>query len=829
MSERSTIDFGIDLGTTNSAIAVLKGVTTEVIKNNIDGDTTPSAVAITKRGDVSTGHQARQRMTDFPEDGFGEFKRRMGTQFEYLFKASGTRKRPEELSAEILKSLRGDAQQRCGEDLRAAVITVPAAFELHQCDATRKAAELAGLKGSPLLQEPVAAALAYGFQRDAHAAYWLVFDFGGGTFDAALIKAEDGDIHVVNHGGDNFLGGSDIDWAIIERVVAPRLAEEHDLPDFRRGNERWASAMRKLKRSVEQAKIGVSRQERAIVEMCRFEDDSGEEIDVDMPLARTEVSSVAEPIIMRAVEICRRVLKEKGLSENAVEKLILVGGPTLAPYFREVLQANLSIPIDFSVDPMTVVARGAAVFAGTQRLDGVVPKREAKAGEYSIDLKYAPIGSETDPDIGGRVSSSDGRSVEGYTIAFSNLDTGWSGGRIRLGGDGTFITTVIAEKGRLNTFAIELCDSTGGRQATIPKQFTYTVGAVAPEQPIIHSIGVALAGNDVAWFFEKGTGLPSKKRWKRPFQTTVGVKPGQDSVALTIPIVEGENHAADRNRWVGELKVSSTDIRRELPAGTEVEITMRIDASRVITLLAYIPMLDQEFECQVELRKKTKPLARLRADVTTEKQRLDSLREKAEAAGEGSLVDTLDDIESSELLESIEAELDAAQNDPDAAEKCDKMLLEFQLKLDEIEGRVTWPALVGEAREALDDLQRVAERHGTEEDKKRARDLGKALERIIEDKRVEALKRQTGDIRDLWIEILFKVPAFWVGQFQWVQQRADDMSDRASANRLISAGHNYLANNNVRGLQQTVIQLYRLLPPEVVTEAQRGFGSILVQ
>ena len=140
---------------------------------------------------------------------------------------------------EILKSLKGDVQQKTGEILESAVITVPAAFELHQCDATRKAAQLAGFKDSPLLQEPVAAALAYGFQTDGKKAYWLVYDFGGGTFDAAVIKAEEGSIHVVNHGGDNFLGGSDIDWAIIEELLIPRLLQDYDLEDFSRAHAGW--------------------------------------------------------------------------------------------------------------------------------------------------------------------------------------------------------------------------------------------------------------------------------------------------------------------------------------------------------------------------------------------------------------------------------------------------------------------------------------------------------------------------------------------------------------------------------------------------------------
>ena len=140
---RSTIDFGIDLGTTNSAIAVLDGVSTRVFKNNDDAEITPSAISIDKNGNLRVGQRARNRSIEYPDDTHGEFKRRMGTDYVYKFRSSGQTCRPEELSAEILKSLRNDVQQRAGELIEAAVITVPAVFELHQCDATRKAAQLA--------------------------------------------------------------------------------------------------------------------------------------------------------------------------------------------------------------------------------------------------------------------------------------------------------------------------------------------------------------------------------------------------------------------------------------------------------------------------------------------------------------------------------------------------------------------------------------------------------------------------------------------------------------------------------------------------------------
>jgi|ERR1035441_2294752 molecular chaperone DnaK len=197
---RTTIDFGIDLGTTNSAIALLKGLSTEIIKNSLQQDITPSAVHLRKNGELLVGFHAKETIkTPRLDDTAIEFKRRMGSDYIYTFDSSGQKRKPEELSAEVLKRLKADAEEKTGEVIEAAVITVPAAFELHQCDATKKAAQLAGFRESPLLLEPTAAALAYGFQADSKKAHWLVFDFGGGTFDATIIKTEEGTIHVVNH------------------------------------------------------------------------------------------------------------------------------------------------------------------------------------------------------------------------------------------------------------------------------------------------------------------------------------------------------------------------------------------------------------------------------------------------------------------------------------------------------------------------------------------------------------------------------------------------------------------------------------------------------
>ena len=147
----------------------------------------------------------------------------------------------------MLKSLKQDVKKNTGEEVEAAVITVPAAFDSPQSIATERAAKLAGIRVSPLLQEPIAAALAYGFQTDRENAFWLVYDFGGGTFDAAVIHVRDGMIQVVNHGGDNDLGGKLIDWAIVDQIFVPAILQEHRLSNFDRNNEKWQKRIRKIK------------------------------------------------------------------------------------------------------------------------------------------------------------------------------------------------------------------------------------------------------------------------------------------------------------------------------------------------------------------------------------------------------------------------------------------------------------------------------------------------------------------------------------------------------------------------------------------------------
>jgi len=823
---RTTIDFGIDLGTTNSAIAVLKEVAAEIIKNNDQHDITPSAVSIDKKGATRVGFRAKNVICDSnKEDAHVEFKRQMGSNHEYRFESAGEKHKPEELSALVLKELKGDVQQLMGEVVEAAVITVPAAFELHQCDATRKAAQLAGFRESPLLQEPVAAALAYGFQADQEKAYWLVYDFGGGTFDAALIKAEEGTIHVVNHGGDNFLGGSDMDWAIVEQVLVPRLLGEFDLKDFTRGNKQWRQAFAKLKRSAEIAKIDLSRSERATLEACKFADSNGEEIEFECEVSRSELLRVAEPLIIRSTEICKRVLQEKNLGKDAVQKVILVGGPTLAQYFRELLVSNLGIPLDHSVNPLTVVARGAAVFAGTQRFKGRTAAPLA-AGEYSIDLKHKPVGIDSAPMAGGKVSGPSTQDFTGFSLELVNTKTQWRSGKISLRADGVFMVDLHAERGERNKFAIELLDPSGRKQKTTPDTLTYTIGAVVEEQTLPNSMGIALANNEYYRFFEKGRGLPQKAT--HDFRTTHTIRQGQTGELIRIPIVEGENDLADRNRHIDDHFIDAANIRRDLPAGSEVEVTLRMDESRIITVTAFVPFLDEDFSAKVVLRHKAADSDFLRKDYDAEMRRFREVKAKAADAEGESAGRLVQNVEDSPLMQEVKEAVAAAKGNPDAAAKCEKRLLELKLKLDEAADALEWPALVADARKELEDLMAVADRSGSQGQKDKAAELSGEVEDIILARKTDRLRKKIDQVQSLYWEIVFAQPGFWVNQFQRTEKEQARMTDQTRATRLLEQGRDCIVKNNINGLQSIVRQLWVLLPREVVEAEKRGYGAGLI-
>jgi molecular chaperone DnaK len=818
---RTTIGYGADLGTTNSSIALVRGTHPEVFRNVEGFEYTPSAVSIDAKGKLHVGRRAKESVLFDPANAFTEFKGAMGQHREYVFERSGRRFTPPQLSAEVLKSLKGDAERRSGEPVDACVITIPAAFELPQCEATRQAATLAGFVESPLLQEPVAAALAYGFQSDSDRVFWLVYDFGGGTFDAALVHMRDESIQVVNHGGDNDLGGKHLDWAIVEQLLIPALTQERRLTDFRRGNPKWTAAIAKLKIKTEEAKIRLSREGSTDITfdgpLCV--DDRGEPIEFEFELTRAQVENLAAPLILRSVNICRKVLAERRLSSGDVEKVLLVGGPTLAPYFQRRLSSELGIPLEFEKDPLTVVAQGASVFASTQRLTATPVSTQTVSGGLAMHLfDFKPVGGDPEPAIGGRIEAPDGRDLTGYTIEFVNSEARpeWRSGKVGLGPTGGFLTNLWAQRGRTNTYVVDLRDASGRQQPVHPASVPYTIGIGISEAPLVHSVGVALANNEVDWLLKKGTPLPNKG--KTVLRTVQELRRGQTGQTIRIPAVEGQNRRADRNQLIGQLEITAAQITRDVPVGSEVEVTMLIDASRMVVLRAYLPILDEEFDATLntdDYRKKAKDPSEMAADLDRQKKRIEEARRKAGATNDPTAAAVLQRIDGERLVYDADAALAAAQGDADAADRCAKRVLELKAAVDEVDDALEWPALVAQAEQEIE-VERSIINHPSNNATPDERTAFATLEREIREtfgsRDVEALRRKLLELERLGFIIMLRQPAWWVAQFQHLEKRRNDMTSAAQADDYIAQARRAINTNDFDALRAAVTRLAGLLP-----------------
>ncbi len=384
------------------------------------------------------------------------------------------------------------------------MIGVPAIFDEAAVQATKQAANLADIGYVVPVQEPVLAAMAFGFQNKSEKETWLVYDLGGGTFDVALVQLKAGRIEVVAHGGDAKLGGKDIDWAIVEDILAPKIAQRHNLRDFNRNQKRWKTAFAKLKGYTEEAKTELSNTDSAYLDIEPLVNEPGLEFGFEYTLTRDEVEQAAGPIIMKTVRICRQLLKENGVAPNKIDRMLLVGGSTKMPILRRMLEEELGIPLDVSVDPLTAIAQGAAIVAQTIDVHLLsVPK-----GEWVVELLYDRVGKNLQPEVAGKVISPDGGILEGYTVEFVHTKTKWTSGQIALNRKGSFMVNLKAEAGERNEYEIVLRDRTGSLLLTSPSKIQYTVGNAPGQMTQLRPLKIGLFDGETLEIVKKGEILP---------------------------------------------------------------------------------------------------------------------------------------------------------------------------------------------------------------------------------------------------------------------------------------------------------------------------------
>ncbi len=356
---------GIDLGTTNSCVAVLEGGEPKVITNAEGNRTTPSVVAF-KGDEELVGEVAKRQAVTNVKNTISSIKRKMGTSEKV--EANGKKWTPEEISAKILSKLKKDAESYLGEKVTKAVITVPAYFNDAERQATKNAGKIAGLEVERIINEPTAAALAYGLDKQDKLQTILVYDLGGGTFDVSILELGDGVFEVKATSGNNRLGGDDFDQRIVDYIVS----------EFKKENgvdlSKDKMAMQRIKDAAEKAKKDLSGMTSASISLPFIAQNDDGPVHLDMNLTKAKFEDLCRDLFDSTLEPVKKALKDAKLKASDIDKVILVGGSTRIPYIQELVKKELGQEPNKSVNPDEVVAMGAAIQGGvlTGEVDDIV-------------------------------------------------------------------------------------------------------------------------------------------------------------------------------------------------------------------------------------------------------------------------------------------------------------------------------------------------------------------------------------------------------------------------------------------------------------------------
>jgi molecular chaperone DnaK len=829
---RTKIDYGIDLGTTNSAISrIEKGEA--IIKKSLDNqkDTTPSCVSFLKRKNdiiIQVGDKPYKGLLsaslDFlrhgkPINTFVEFKRTMGTDRKYHSSNCESEYSSEVLSAEVLKQLKSYIQD---ENINAAVITVPAAFKNNQIDATRRAGKLAGLEYVEVLQEPVAASMAYGLDSKKKDGFWLVFDFGGGTFDAALLKVEDGIMKVIDTEGDIYLGGKNLDYAIVDELIIPHIQERYTIDEILDEDNKKAEFRSALKFFAEEIKNNLSFNPSHNIYVdpgdCG-EDDEGEEIEIDLKVTQENLKNVLEPIFQKAIDCSLTLLKRNNLKGSSLDSLILVGGPTLSPTLREMLEKQICTP-DTSVDPMTVVSKGAALYSSTRTLPIEIIDKSRTKGKIQIEIGHDGDSVETEDFITLKIleDKTEGKIPDEVFAEINRGDNAWSSGKVEINTIGEVFEVSIVQ-GVTNIFEVILYDSKGNKLESEPSDFKI-IPVKIPPATLPYNIGVEIkqkATGKIVFTTVKGLvknqSLPATGTLNG-LKTQKQIRPGMDSDFIKIPVYQGEHGSegtrAIYNEHVYDIIISGTDLPALLPENSDVDLTINLDKSQQMSVQAYFPYLDHTSEIEVptdtvqsvdtkwlsnEIRKAKGAVSELKRD---DNHSDDSKLEKAESE-----------------LEKIEKSFENNKNDVDGKQEVLSNLRKTLKTIDELNETIEWPKLESELKEEYYRLEKANKEHGNEKTTKVVNELKNQLEEVIKVKDVKLGNVLLEEINSIYIQITFIYQLIGFIRHHNQNFGSYNWGDSNKARTILNQGLQKIGENpDIDELHPIVISLINLLPDE---------------
>lgn len=826
---RLKIDYGIDLGTTNSAIARIENGESVIKQTRNLMDTLPSCVYFSKnrRGErsIRVGLKAKDskysdaitamsRGEKANEYGYIEFKREMGTDRKYsnenMDRPCYT---PEELSAEVLKELKSLIND---EEVNSIVITIPAIFSAQAIAATKKAAEIAGFKKSVLMQEPIAACIAYNGVNQDKDGVWMVFDFGGGTFDAALVKSEEGYLRVFDTAGNPYLGGKNLDEEVINKILIPHLQEEYNIESYTSVDWKKKTLFDALKGPAEELRIALSFDDSA--DYSTYDrnlnlgvDDDGEELSLDITITKDQLKAAVVGQYQKAIDICKDLLKRNNLTGENVN-VILVGGPTYSPIIREMLQEQVSSHVDTSINPMTAVARGAALFAATQ--DAWRPGENKETGpKYTNGKCVLKLGYEA-----GSINPSEWISVQldknatgdscpkEITIEIERADGAFRTDRITVDQIGN-VVEVFLLKGKPSAFTIRAYDNTGSTISIEPSQFTI-IPTTPPNPPLAQNVGIEIWSEakkcgvlELLKGLEKNVPLPAIGVTKRSFKTPADIRPGVETDELMIPLYQceelnAEGRIAAYNNHMGNVKITGEDVDTLIPAESSVDITVKVNEESLYTIIVDFPAYAMTVEKPLPIIS-IGPEEEVKKLVPIALSRISILKKRG--------IDT----------NKVQTEMNTIESAINAKTDLTRSLYDIQSLLRKLEDMVDateWQSLESDLRNDFDRLERAQNDFGNDMTAKTVSQLRSQVDQVIQSKDIMLGHEVHEQINALFWQLT--MPIQLAGLIRRFHEDFDTLhwKDAVRARHLVNSGLNVLNDNpTVEKMRPIVVQLFELL------------------
>lgn len=813
----NTINFGIDLGTTNSLIAKFEKGKVEVFKNpNGFKETLPSVVAF-RNERILIGDQARNFYEKDPKGVASKFKRKMGTTETIKLKVGS--KTPIELSSFVLKELKTFVHS--GEKVEAAVITIPASFDTVQSNATKEAGLAAGFKQVVLLQEPIAASLAYANKEtktDLRNSQWIVYDLGGGTFDVALVKIVEGELTVVDHEGDNYLGGADFDAIIVEKILVPAICREGKFTDLlsemKSDTGRYNKLWYVLLHLAEQAKIELSTKKSADVDF-NVEDEDGRSIDMLVSITRSEFESVIKDSIDSTAEMMKKILTRNSLRPSDISFILMVGGGAYIPYVRSHISELLEIDVNTSIDPTNAIAVGAAFFAGTKELrqEGSAAKPSSTTARLKVKAVYNKNTQEQEEIFNAKIEGDSSDLFYRITSEDGSFDSGLKNLTARISED------LPLREGAFNIFHFKVFDAQNNAVSTDFEiiqiaQGRYSVaGQMLPEDICLVKDDIANRDTRLAKIFSKNSVLPTKSKLSVELAKTI-IK-GSSEDAVRIMVVEGpaEKHSST-NKPIGILLITGEQISRDLIRGTEIDLTFEVSESRDLTVSAYLNGTSQEFSQvfkgtarQVDPRLLASEVLQLETKIHAE---IDQAEENGNQESANGLKNLLAEVQ------NLMAECGALSNDDvtDDRFKLEDKKRRIALSLFELTASKRTDAARNLYVTTRDDLAELIADLGNDREKHQFREIRAREQTFINSLNPERLESATSELDGIKWRILLRSPEFLQSMFEHLMTRRASMNDLSLADQLFELGKSHVANKSWTDLSGVNGRLWELLPQD---------------